>query len=128
MVLEFTVFFTESKVIHAADLIGEVLEPDANRGVRINREAYQAVKGTPRSSEYSSINEQDPLGDQYGTGGNDDIFGEWGLDQDNFWPLGKCIAYVAVGLGSFGVFFQYLKYRGVKPVAAPREGVWSMEA
>ncbi|EKX38833.1 hypothetical protein GUITHDRAFT_154635 [Guillardia theta CCMP2712] len=120
-------YFRTSLPVKANDTIGQVLEPDSSRGVRINPEAYEAVKGTPRSSEYDSINEQDPLGHQYGTGGNDDIFGEWGLDKDDFWPAGRCLAMTVGGLSLFGVFWQYLKSTNIQPVAAPREGVWSME-
>ena len=37
----------------------------------------QAVEGTPRSEEFSSVLEQDPLGHEWGTGPNDETFGEW---------------------------------------------------
>jgi len=55
------------------------LEADPTRGVRIKKEAFHAVAGVPRSSEYESVLEQDPFGDTHETGGNDDIWGEWGL-------------------------------------------------
>ena len=62
-----------------AEFIGEGLEADPTRGVRIKKEAFAAVAGVPRSSEYESVLEQDPFGDTHETGGNDDIWGEWGL-------------------------------------------------
>ena len=37
----------------------------------------QSVKGDLRSSEFKNVLEQDPLGGKHGTGGNDDIWGEW---------------------------------------------------
>ena len=47
--------------------------------MRIKKEAFEAVTGVPRSDEYESVLEQDPFGDTHETGGNDDIWGEWGL-------------------------------------------------
>ena len=69
---------TNTNMGAVAEFIGEGLEADPTRGVRIKPSAFHAVPGVPRSSEYDSVLEQDPFGDTHETGGNDDIWGEWG--------------------------------------------------
>ena len=89
------------------EYIGEGLESDPTRGVRIKLDAFHAVKGVPRSSEYESVLEQDPFGDTHETGGNDDVFGEWGLDKDApFLSTLEAAGMLAVGMSSIYVFYR----------------------
>ena len=90
-----------------AEYIGEGLEADPTRGVRIKPEAFHAVPGVPRSSEYESVLEQDPFGDTHETGGNDDIWGEWGLDKD----MPSLSTLNALGMFTVGMTSLYLFYK-----------------
>ena len=90
-----------------AEYIGEGLEADPTRGVRINPEAFHAVPGVPRSSEFESVLEQDPFGDTHETGGNDDIWGEWGLDKD----MPSLSTLGALGMWTVGMTGLYVFYR-----------------
>ena len=75
--------------------------------MRIKPEAFHAVPGVPRSSEYESVLEQDPFGDTHETGGNDDIWGEWGLDKDApFLSTLQALGLWSVGMTSLYVFYK----------------------
>jgi hypothetical protein len=118
--------FHVSRPVFAKEFVGEGLESDPTRGVRIKLDAFKGVQGVPRSSEYDSVLEQDPLGDKHETGGNDDIWGEWGLDKD----MPSLSTLQALGMWTVGMTSLYLFYKTAlanspKQVAAPREGVWS---
>lgn len=94
------------------------MEADPTRGVRIKPEAFHAVPGVPRSSEYESVLEQDPLGDQHETGGNDDIWGEWGLDKDApFLSTLQALGMFSVGMTSIFVTYKIALANAPKPVA-----------
>lgn len=86
--------------------------------MRIKPEAFHAVPGVPRSSEYESVLEQDPFGDTHETGGNDDIWGEWGLDKDApFLSTLQALGLWSVGMTSLYVFYKTALANSPKPVA-----------
>ena len=119
---------TNTNMDGVAEFIGEGLEADPTRGVRIKPSAFHAVPGVPRSSEYDSVLEQDPFGDTHETGGNDDIWGEWGLDRDApFLSTFQAMGMLATGLGALYVTYKTAVANSPKPVAAPREGLWEQD-
>mmetsp|Transcript_53184 Transcript_53184/g.110932 ORF Transcript_53184/g.110932 Transcript_53184/m.110932 type:complete len:164 (-) Transcript_53184:363-854(-) len=122
--------FQSSKPAFAKEYTGVGLETDPTRGVRIDLEAYMSFPGKPRSSEYDNVLEQDPLGDKEGSGGNDDIFGEWGLDRDApHISTEKALLMFTIAMSCLGGFYTMTKSyaAGIVNPAAPREGLWNMD-
>eukprot|EP00293_Proteomonas_sulcata_P010963 CAMPEP_0184310526 /NCGR_PEP_ID=MMETSP1049-20130417/31106_1 /TAXON_ID=77928 /ORGANISM="Proteomonas sulcata, Strain CCMP704" /LENGTH=160 /DNA_ID=CAMNT_0026624807 /DNA_START=1 /DNA_END=483 /DNA_ORIENTATION=+ len=120
--------FQTTQPLAAKEYIGEGLNPDPTRGVRINHEAFYSYPGVLRSSEYEYVLEQDPLGEKWETGGNDDIWGEWGLNKDaKLYSTNQCATMFGIAITGLYCFYSYVKASTVnlKHVAAPREGVWS---
>ena len=76
------------------------------------------MPGVPRSSEYESVLEQDPFGDKHETGGNDDIWGEWGLDKDApFLSTLQALGLWGVGMTCLFVTYKTALANAPKPVA-----------
>mmetsp|Transcript_15078 Transcript_15078/g.41175 ORF Transcript_15078/g.41175 Transcript_15078/m.41175 type:complete len:159 (-) Transcript_15078:112-588(-) len=120
-----------SRPVFAKEFVGEGLETDPFRGVRINQEKFNALKGVPRSPEYSNALEQDPFGHIEGSGANDDIFGEWGLDRDApHISTGQAGFMFVVAISGLCCFYTVAKTysAGIVSPVAPREGLWTVEA
>eukprot|EP00290_Baffinella_frigidus_P008417 CAMPEP_0180138124 /NCGR_PEP_ID=MMETSP0986-20121125/12674_1 /TAXON_ID=697907 /ORGANISM="non described non described, Strain CCMP2293" /LENGTH=157 /DNA_ID=CAMNT_0022079823 /DNA_START=47 /DNA_END=520 /DNA_ORIENTATION=- len=118
--------FRSSPSLAAKEMIGPGLESDPMRGVRIKKSVYDSLAGTPRSWEYDNVLEQDPMWDVKGSGGNDDIFGEWGLNRDApHIPTSHCVMMLTMALTGVYCVFRLAKAYPYQQVAAPREGLWN---